>query len=185
MTSPNTDSKGLPGLRGTDHIGITAPDFEQAADFFENVLGFEPFYEHGPYGSEEDNWMQDMLNVHPRAVIRRVKHYRCGHGPNIELFEYEAPNQRQVMPQNSDWGGHHITLYVDDIDAAMAHLREHGVRLMAGGGPAVADGPEAGLRSCYFLTPWDLQMELISYPGGKGYEQETERRLWDPRNPGA
>ena len=26
-----------------------------------------------------------------------------------------------------------------------------------------------------------LQMELISYPRGKGYERETERRLWDPR----
>jgi predicted dithiol-disulfide oxidoreductase (DUF899 family) len=74
-------------------------------------------------------------------------------------------------------------LYVDDMDAAVAHLRAHDVRLMAGAGPAVAEGPEAGLRSCYFLTPWDLQMELISYPNGKGYEKDTDRRLWDPRNP--
>jgi hypothetical protein len=26
-----------------------------------------------------------------------------------------------------------------------------------------------------------MQMELISYPGGKGYEHTTDRRLWDPR----
>ena len=109
----------------------------QICDFLENVIGLEPFYQMGPFGSEEDDWMHDMLNVHPRAVIRRVRHYRCGHGPNIELFEYESPDQRQVMPKNSDWGGHHITLYVDDIDAAMDHLRAHGVRLMAGGGPPV------------------------------------------------
>jgi len=37
------ESKGLPGLRGTDHIGITAPDFDEAADFVENVLGLVPF----------------------------------------------------------------------------------------------------------------------------------------------
>ena len=129
-------SKGLPGLRGIDHFGITAPDFEAAAEFLENVLGFESFYEMGPFGSEDDDWMRDMLNVHPRAVIRRVRHYRCGHGPNVELFEYEAPDQRREMPKNSDWGGHHITLYVDDMDAAVAHLRAHDVRLIQGGLPA-------------------------------------------------
>ncbi len=178
-------AKGLPGLRGVDHIGITAPDFDAAAEFLENVLGFIPYYEHGPFGSDESDFMRDMLNVHPRAVIRKVRHYRCGHGPNVELFEYASPDQRQVMPRNSDWGGHHITLYVDDFDAAITHLRAHGVRLMpGGGGPEIEDGPEAGLRSCYFLTPWDLQMELISYPRGKGYEKTTERRLWDPRSPG-
>ena len=175
-------SKELPGLRGTDHIGLTVPNLDEAADFFENVLGFEPFYEHGPFGSEDEDWMQDMLNVHPRAVIRRVRHYRCGFNTNIELFEYEAPDQRREMPRNSDWGGHHIALYVDDFDAAMQHLRDHDVHLMpGGGGPEIEEGPEAGLRSCYFLTPWGMQMELISYPRGKGYERDTERRLWDPR----
>ena len=176
-------SNGLPGLRGTDHIGLTVPNLDQAADFFENVLGFEPFYEHGPFGSEEEDWMHDMLNVHPRAVIERVRHYRCGSNTNIEVFEYTAPDQRREMPKNSDWGGHHIALYVHDFDTAMDHLRTHDVHLMpGGGGPEIEEGPEAGLRSCYFLTPWGMQMELISYPRGKGYEHDTERRLWDPRN---
>jgi catechol 2,3-dioxygenase-like lactoylglutathione lyase family enzyme len=120
------ESKGLPGLRGTDHIGITAPDFDQAVDFFTDVLGLEPFYEMGPFGSSDDNFMQDMLNVNPRAVIQRVKQFRCGSNTNIELFEYESPDQRKKMPKNSDWGGHHIALYVDDIDAAMDHLKNHG-----------------------------------------------------------
>ena len=175
----------LPGLRGTDHIGLTVPDLDAAADFFENVLGLEPFYEQGPISSEEDDWMYELLNVHPRAVIRRVRHYRLGFNTNIELFEYEAPDQRQVMPKNSDWGGHHLALYVDDFDTAVTYLREQGVTLMpGGGGPVIEEGPEAGLRSCYFLTPWGLQMELISYPAGKGYTQTTDRRLWDPRQYG-
>ena len=180
-----SEQKGMPGLRGADHIGITVPNFEEAADFLENVLGLEAAYEHGPFGGDGTGWIRDMLNVHPDATITRVATYRLGHGPNLEIMEYTSPDQRREMPKNSDWGGHHITLYVDDFDAAMDHLKAHNVRLMAGGGPAVDSGPEAGLRTCYFLTPWGMQMELISYPNGKGYEKETDFRLWDPKNPAA
>jgi hypothetical protein len=28
-----------------------------------------------------------------------------------------------------------------------------------------------------------MQLELISYPNGKGYEKETSRRLWHPADP--
>ena len=28
------DMKGLPGLRGTDHIGFTVPDIDEAVAFF-------------------------------------------------------------------------------------------------------------------------------------------------------
>ncbi|HJN61759.1 MAG TPA: VOC family protein, partial [Alphaproteobacteria bacterium] len=38
---------------------------------------------------------------------------------------------------------------------------------------------------CYFLTPWGAQLELVSYPAGRGYEQHTKRRLWDVRDPAA
>jgi len=67
---------------------------------------------------------------------------------------------------------------VDDIDVAIAHLRAHGVR--AQGEPkASASGPSAGRRWVYFLTPWDLQCELVSYPQGKAYEH-TDNPLWRP-----
>ena len=32
----------------------------------------------------------------------------------------------------------------------------------------------------YFLTPWGMQLELVSFPNGKGYEMETTVRLWHP-----
>ena len=46
-------------------------------------------------------------------------------------------------------------------------------------------GPSAGQTWVYFLTPWGMQCELLSYPGGKGYEKETDRRLWHPAAPGS
>ena len=32
----------LPGLVGTDHIGFTVPDLDEAHDFFVRVVGCEP-----------------------------------------------------------------------------------------------------------------------------------------------
>lgn len=174
-------NQGIPGLRGTDHIGITVPDLEQAIDFFVHVIGCEPFYELGPFVAEDD-WMQTHLNVHPRAQVRRLRFLRCRHGSNLELFEYSAPDQRTKPPRNSDVGGHHLALYVDDMDAAISHLRKHGVRIC--GSPTVrTTGPSAGQTWVYFLSPWGLQLELVSFPNGKGYERDTGRRLWDTRNP--
>ncbi|GAA4356976.1 VOC family protein [Variovorax defluvii] len=173
---------GLPGLRGTDHIGLTVPDLQQATDFFVNIIGCEQFYDVGPFGAEDD-WMAVHLNVHPRAVVKKLRFFRCRNGSNYEIFEYSSPDQAQQMPRNSDIGGHHLALYVDDIAAAVRHLKAHGIRVL--GEPTVRTaGPSAGQTWVYFLSPWGLQFELVSFPNGKAYERETPRRLWDTRHPG-
>ena len=38
----------LPGLVGTDHIGFTVPDLDEADDFFVDVLGCTHVYSLGP-----------------------------------------------------------------------------------------------------------------------------------------
>lgn len=170
--------KGLPGLRGTDHIGLTVPSLEAAVDFFVNILGCEPFYELGPFQSDDD-WMTEQLNVHPRTVMKKLKFLRCANGSNLELFEYEAPDQNSTQPKNSDVGGYHLAFYVDDMEAALSYLRENNIQIL--GQPVVrTDGPSAGQTWIYFLAPWGMQLELVSYPHGKGYEKNTGRRLWHP-----
>jgi len=176
-----TSNKGLPGLRGADHIGFTVPNLDEAVDFFVNVLGCEEFYELGPFRFDDD-WMQQHLNVHPRAVMKKLRFLRCGNGSNFEIFEYEAPDQNVRPPLNSDVGGHHIAFYVDDFDTALQYLRERNVRIL--GEPTVRTaGPSAGQTWVYFLTPWGMQLELVSFPNGKGYEKTTDRRLWHPAYP--
>jgi catechol 2,3-dioxygenase-like lactoylglutathione lyase family enzyme len=171
----------MPGLKGVEHVGFTVPDLDQAVAFFVDVIGCEAFYELGPFRSDDD-WMASRLNIHPRAVMRRLCFLRCGHGPNFEVFEYDAPDQKPKAPRNSDVGGHHLAFYVDDFDAALAHLRSHGVRIL--GEPTVrSDGPSGGQTWVYFLAPWGMQLELVSYPHGKAYEHETTGRLWHPRHP--
>ncbi|WP_052675554.1 VOC family protein [Agrobacterium arsenijevicii] len=171
--------KGLPGLRGTDHIGLTVPNLDGAIAFFCDVIGCELIYRAGAF-SDEGTFMADQLNVHPRSRIRGVAFLRCHNNSNYELFEYEGPDQANAIAKNSDIGGHHLAFYVDDMEKAIAHLRENNVRLL--GKPVVEpEGPDERTTWLYFLAPWGLQMELMHYPHGKGYEATTRARLWDPR----
>jgi catechol 2,3-dioxygenase-like lactoylglutathione lyase family enzyme len=152
----------------------------QAHAFLVDVLGCEHVYSL-PEMRHHDDWMHEHLNVDSRRVVREIRFYRCGFGLNFEVFEYEPhPGQAQV-PRNSDLGGHHIALYVDDMDAAVAYLRARAVRVLAG--PVASRNASQGQRWVYFLAPWGMQFELVSYPGGKAYEQDAEVLLWHPARP--
>jgi catechol 2,3-dioxygenase-like lactoylglutathione lyase family enzyme len=172
---------GLPGLRGSDHLGITVPKLDEAVDFFVNVIGCEAFYKMGPFKADDD-WMQVHLAVNPRAEIPSMRLVRCGYGVNLEIFEYSVSDQNRAPPKNSDIGGHHLAFYVDDMTKAVAHLKANGVKVL--GEPTVmGGGPTAGETWVYFLAPWGMQLELVSYPKGKAYEKEYKSRLWSATNP--
>lgn len=171
---------GLPGLRGTEHIGFTVPDIDQAHEFFVEVIGCEYVYSLGPV-SRDDEWMSKQLNVHPRATIRELRFFRCASGPNFEIFEWESPDGQASQPLNSDIGGHHLAFYVDDLDRAIEYLADRNVRVL--GDPVASSNASLGQRWVYFLTPWGMQCELVSFPDGKAYEKTSALRLWNPANP--
>jgi len=172
----------IPGMRGHDHTGITVPDMKQAVDFFTEVVGCKNAMSFGPFADDKGTFMQDLLGVDPKAVIEQVTMVRCGYGSNIELFKYTAPDQKDLTPKNSDIGGFHIALYVDDVAAAKAYLDGKGVKTRMGPLP-VKEGPAAGQTILYFQAPWGLQLEAISYPDGMAYEKGAETMLWSPKNP--
>ncbi|MER8634676.1 VOC family protein [Mesorhizobium sp. M1365] len=175
-------ASSIPGMRGHDHTGVTVPDMEQAVDFFTEVVGCKKAMSFGPFADDKGTFMQDLLGVDPKAVIEEITLVRCGHGSNIELFKYTAPDQKDLTPRNSDIGGFHIAFYVDDIAAAKAYLDDKGVKTRMGPLP-VSEGPAAGQTILYFQAPWGLQLEAISYPNGMAYEKDAETVLWSPKNP--
>lgn len=163
---------GLPGLTRLDHVGFTVPDLDAARSWLVDVLGCEYMYSLGPFRSGDD-WMTEHLNVDPRTVMRQLHFFRVGDQAVFEVFEYDAVDRRSDPPRNSDVGGHHVALYVDDLDAAVAYLHERGVRVL--GEPTVSRGPSEGQRWVYFLAPWGMQFELVSYPRGKAFDQDPSR----------
>lgn len=171
----------IPGMRGHDHTGITVPDMAQAVDFFTNVVGCQKAMSFGPFADDQGTFMQDLLGVDPKAVIKEITLLRCGFGSNIELFQYTAPDQKDLAQKNSDIGAFHIAFYVDDVAAAEKYLKEKGVatRIVL----PVGEGPAAGQTVMYFQAPWGLQFEAISYPDGMAYEKDGGTILWSPKDP--
>ena len=171
--------RGIPTALGIDHVAFTVPDLAEAIDFFSSVLGWDEVFSLGPINDPHGDWMKVHLDVEPRASLKLAM-MRAGPTQNVELFEYSAEDQVSQPPRNSDIGGHHLAIYVADIDEAIAYLAAvPGVRVLGTPTP-MTDGPNAGETICYFKTPWGLQMELVSYPSGMRYVAQTDKRLFDP-----
>lgn len=164
---------GIPGLQRLDHVGFTVPDLDAAHAFLVDVLGCEYLYRLGPLRDDAGDWMAEHLNVHPRATVPELRFFRLGGQAVFEVFQYTSPDQGMAVPRNSDVGGHHVALYVDDLDEAVDYLRRRGVSVL--GEPTVSRGAHEGQRWVYFMAPWGMQFELVSYPDGKAYFHHPER----------
>jgi catechol 2,3-dioxygenase-like lactoylglutathione lyase family enzyme len=185
LWSPTLNGSGsevtkVPGLVGIDHVGITVPAVDAAAAWFEALLGGANPLTFGPF-SDTGDFMEQLVDVNPRAVAEKIRMIRAGNGPGVELFQYTAPDQDMTFRRNSDWGGHHVAFYVRNIDKAVAYLQSLGAQKRLG--PfAVTDGPAAGQTINYFRTPFGTDVELISYPHGMAYASTAREPLWDPRS---
>lgn len=96
-----------------DHIGIAVDDLDAALAFYTDALGLEV------------DATEDVPSQGVRAHFVRVG------SAALELLEAtseESPIRRFVSRRGA--GIHHITLRVDDIAAALARLKERGVRLV-------------------------------------------------------
>ena len=177
-------SRGVPGLAGMEHVGLDVPNLDDAVAFFCDVIGCDLMYRHGPYSypagtPDADNYFVSYLGQ-PADTSTKIAMLRCGNGANLELFETTAASRNEHAPQFVDRGSSHFCFFVDDMEAAVDHLRARGVNVFAG--IAETFGVEGGEASTntHFLAPWGQMLELISYPHGRLYEQDTCLRLWRP-----
>jgi catechol 2,3-dioxygenase-like lactoylglutathione lyase family enzyme len=172
---------GIPTARSVDHVAVTVPRLDEAVRFLVDILGAVVVYEEGPLGPSED--LSAWLRI-PAEATCRIAMLRFGPTLNLELFEYQTSDQRTEPPANSDVGGHHIAIYVDDIEAAYRHLRDTGRVTFQGTPRTVTDGPIAGTQWVYFTSPWGMQFELVSTPVRLPYEASTTPKVqpataWD------
>ena len=96
-----------------DHIGIAVANLDEALRFYRDALGLEI------------DTPEDVPSQHVRA------HFIPAGESALELLEAtdaESPIAKYVARRGP--GLHHITLRVDDILAALARLKDRGVRLI-------------------------------------------------------
>lgn len=165
-------------IRAIEHIGITAPDLQQATRFFADALGAEKVYEmlDEPLAGPA---VESGLGIPTGARIEAIRMLRLGEGPNLELFTYSGTTQRDpVVP--SDYGLQHFCVYVDDIEEAAARLEKAGGQLLSQPGDLPGGDAGEGNRYLYARTPWGSTVELVTYPSAQAYESRTSLHRWRP-----
>jgi methylmalonyl-CoA/ethylmalonyl-CoA epimerase len=141
------------GVRRLHHLGILAADLAAALPFYRGVLGLDG-------GEPHDAPEHDI-----RAVLLG------GVGGAIELFaplSADGPVARTLAKRGP--GLHHVCYEVADIDAALAHCRAHGIRLID---EAARPGLHAGWRVA-FLHPsacGGVLTELVEIAGSRADEE--------------
>ncbi len=119
-----------------DHVVIAVTDFDRSSAFYREVLGAEIVEIDGRVAYRIDG---QQLNVHgPGTRPAMVARIPVAPGNSDLCFEWDGP-----------------------IDAAVAHLREHNVRVEAG--PMTRGGARGRGTSVYFRDPDGTLLELISY----------------------
>ena len=114
-----------------DHIGIAVKDLEAAKKFYEEVLGLK---------SAGDEVVEEQKV--------KVCFFPCGDS-ELELLESTSPDGPIAKHiERSGEGIQHIALRVDNIENALATLKEQGVRL-------IDEKPRygAGAASIAFIHP--------------------------------
>lgn len=165
--------------RNVHHVGITVPDLDEAVDFFVDAIECDLLYRKGPFGDPDGRSMERRLDVHPDATASLAM-LRCGPAMNLELFEWEAPDQDESAPKNSDIGAMHLALQVEDIDAAVDGLAERTDVTILDGPQTNDDGPTGGLTYVYCRVEWGLYLELLETPDRMPYADDTDERLYGP-----
>jgi catechol 2,3-dioxygenase-like lactoylglutathione lyase family enzyme len=133
-----------------DHVGINVQDLAAAKAFFVD-LGFEVLGEMDIKGE----WVERIIgltNVSDSIVMLGINGE-----PMIELVQFHSPKDAQgLQPSSSNTlGMRHICLGVDNVEAAVAVVKEHGGELMG-----TIHNYENMYKLCYVRGPEGMIVEL-------------------------
>ena len=127
----------MTSLQGIHHVAMIASDYARSKRFYTDVLGAEVVSE-----TYREARRSHKLNL------------RLPGGVEIELFDFPEAPPRPSYPEAR--GLRHLALKVSDLDAALAHLRSHGV---AHEEPRTDELTLA--RFVFFEDPDGLPIELV------------------------
>lgn len=128
------ERKSLRGIRNVyrSHFGVTQSDYHQALAFYRDLLGFDitagfpPMTGAGEYMSAKG--LAKMLGVPPEAMMTGV----AGHcaGARCEMFEFKDAPRTAFHPRLQDPGAAYLSVWVNDLDAAVAKARAAGLEIV-------------------------------------------------------
>lgn len=169
-------------ILGINHLGITVPNINEATDFFKAAFGAKIAYDGLSYDDEPrtGKTTTHQLGISETTKIIKQRMLVIGEqGPGLELFEMQADNQTNPVGLQ-DLGINHISLFVSDIEKALA-------KAVAAGGKPLSEihgnsryEDTEGSSSVYVTAPWGSLIELQSIPNGYYYPEYSESKVWTP-----
>jgi methylmalonyl-CoA/ethylmalonyl-CoA epimerase len=126
-------------LHEIDHVGIAVADLDAAVGEYERLLGVAPTHRE----RVEDQGVEEVLFAVGSSFIQLLGSLGP-HTPVGRALERRGP------------GVHHVAYRVDDIEAALEHLRTQGARL-------IDDTPRKGSRNTLiaFVHPAAMDGVLV------------------------
>ena len=139
-----------------DHVGVVVDDLAAAIDFFV-ALGLELKGTHTVEGESVDR----VIGLEGARSELAFVQTPDGHA-RLELVEFRSPRYtgpRSLDPSNAP-GIRHLTFAVDDLDAALAAIGEHGGELLG-----EVQNYENVYKLCYVRGPAGIIVELAEKLG--------------------
>jgi catechol 2,3-dioxygenase-like lactoylglutathione lyase family enzyme len=132
-----------------DHPGFVVSDLAQATEFFTTVLNGH-FVRGGEISSANGDDVVGLLGVDPDDSCRFAF---IGFGDRtFELLEWTGPDRNVEIAGNSDAGGRHLAVKVDDLDAAVALVKAW---------PGTTLRSQSPRGFIYATLPFGLELQLM------------------------
>jgi len=145
---------------GIDHLVIRVSDFDKSKAFYEQALGFKEatsFTVEGEFAKSVG--LTDSLPFTVHVM-------QSGDGTDataVKLMEFQGT--RPSRPDNSfihsTYGVRYLTLYVNDLKAALEQCAEHGVKPLGDGAKPIPESIAAGMSLALIRDPDGNFIELV------------------------
>jgi methylmalonyl-CoA/ethylmalonyl-CoA epimerase len=151
-------SAEVPGFLFVDHVAIAVPRGTLEAQVAAyGLLGFREVHREEIHGSD-----------HVREALLRI-----GDSPNliqlIEPLDERSPVHKAIERNGGKGGLNHVGFRVRDVQAAFAHLKARGFRILD-----AAPRPGSRGTTVFFMhpkaladTPFDVLIEVVQDPAGE------------------
>jgi catechol 2,3-dioxygenase-like lactoylglutathione lyase family enzyme len=140
------------------HTGFTVSDIERSLAFYRDLLGLKLLWRQtgtAPYLAAVTGFAGVQLEI---ALLQPADG-----GSTLELLQYVSHPAEPTDRATNRPGNGHLCFRVDDIHAACAELRRHGVRLISEPTEITA-GTHRGGWAVYLRDPDDFTVELYQGP---------------------
>ena len=149
------------GFSVVNHVGITVSNLEKSIEFYETLTGKKISNKDEISGKRmaQTQGLDDTLIRYANLHLDNI---------NIDILEYVEPKSTKANYSNEQISAMHLCFEVDDIEAAVARMKEIGIE--PEGEPIYfekSDGLKAGfgIGVVYFKDPDGTNLELIAPKG--------------------